>query len=147
VLDFDGVLTDNRVWLNETGEETIVFDRGDGMGIRLLRESGVDVLVLSTEENPVVAARCTKLKVPYRQGLVDKHAALLQWTAQHDLELGDVAYVGNDVNDLECLRAVGLGVAVADAHPEVLETAHHVLTRSGGKGAVREICDLIRSLA
>ena len=145
VLDFDGVLTDNRVWVNETGEETVGFDRGDGMGIRLLREAGVDVLVLSTEENPIVGARCHKLRIPFRQGLVDKRAALVRWVNEHEIDLADVAYVGNDVNDLGCLQIVGLAVAVADAHPEVVGTAHITLTRPGGSGAVREICDLLRS--
>jgi len=146
VLDFDGVLTDNRVWLNEAGDETVVFDRGDGMGIRLLREAGVDVLVLSTEENPIVGTRCRKLDIPFRQGLADKQAALLQWAGEHEIDLADVAYVGNDLNDLGCLQIVGLAVAVQDAHPEVLATAHITLTRPGGSGAVREICDLLRSL-
>ena len=145
VLDFDGVLTDNRVWVNEAGEETVVFDRGDGMGIRLLREAGVDVLVLSTEENPIVAARCRKLRIPFHQGLVDKRAALLQWVTEHEIDLADVAYVGNDVNDLGCLEIVGLAVAVQGSHPRVLGQAHITLTRPGGSGAVREICDLIRS--
>jgi YrbI family 3-deoxy-D-manno-octulosonate 8-phosphate phosphatase len=146
VLDFDGVLTDNRVWVNESGDETAVFDRGDGMGVRLLREAGVDVLVLSTEENPIVEARCRKLRIPFQQGLVDKQATLRQWVSEHGLDLVDVAYVGNDVNDLGCLQIVGLAVAVQDAHPEVRGQAHITLTRPGGSGAVREICDLIRSL-
>jgi N-acylneuraminate cytidylyltransferase len=146
VLDFDGVLTDNRVWMSEGGEETVVFDRGDGMGIRLLREAGVDLLVLSTEQNPVVEARCQKLGIPFRQGVVDKRAALEQWTIDHDIDLEDVAYVGNDVNDLGCLQTVGLAIAVADSHPEVVKSAHLVLRQSGGRGAVREICDLIRAM-
>jgi YrbI family 3-deoxy-D-manno-octulosonate 8-phosphate phosphatase len=145
VLDFDGVLTDNRVWVNEAGEETVVFDRGDGLGLSLLRDAGVDVLVLSTEENPIVGARCRKLRIPYQQGLSDKGAALQRWVTEHDIDLADVAYVGNDVNDLGCLEIVGLAVAVPDSHPEVLATADITLTRPGGHGAVREICDLIRS--
>lgn len=145
VLDFDGVLTDNRVWVNEAGEETVAFDRGDGMGIRLLRQAGVDVLVLSTEENPVVGARCRKLCIPFRHGLADKREALLQWVSEHEIDLADVAYVGNDVNDLGCLEIVGLAVAVPDSHPDVLRMAHLTLIRPGGAGAVREICDLIRS--
>lgn len=145
VLDFDGVLTDNHVWVNQAGEETVVFDRGDGMGIRLLLETGVDVLVLSTEENPVVETRCRKLRIPFQQGLIDKRATLLEWASEHEIDLTDIAYVGNDVNDVGCLQIVGLAVAVQDAHPEVLATAHITLTRPGGSGAVREVCDLIRS--
>jgi N-acylneuraminate cytidylyltransferase len=146
VLDFDGVLTDNRVWVSQSGEEASVFDRSDGMGIRLLREAGVEVLVLSTEENPVVEARCRKLSVAFRQGLVDKRAALQQWVNEHEIDLSEVAYVGNDVNDLGCLHIVGLAVAVQDSHPDVLRAAHVTLTRPGGSGAVREVCDLIRSI-
>ena len=146
VLDFDGVLTDNRVWVGEAGHEMAVFDRGDGMGIRLLREAGVDVLVLSTEENPIVRQRCQKLQVPFEQGLSDKAAALRRWTTARNIDLADVAYVGNDVNDLGCLLIVGLAVAVPDSHPEVLEAAHLILRHAGGRGAVREVCDLIRAL-
>jgi len=116
------------------------------MGIRLLREAGVDVLVLSTEENPIVEVRCGKLRIPFQQGLVDKQAALLQWVSEHEIDLADVAYVGNDLNDLGCLQIVGLAVAVRDSHPDVRAQAHITLTRPGGSGAVREICDLIRSL-
>jgi N-acylneuraminate cytidylyltransferase len=147
VLDFDGVFTDNRVWMNEHGEESVVFDRGDGMGISLLRQAGVEVLVLSTEENPIVGARCRKLRVDCEQGLADKRAALVRWAAEHGIDLADVAYVGNDVNDLGCFEAAGLAVAVQDAHPDVLGSVDIVLTRPGGTGAVREVCDLILSLS
>ena len=147
VLDFDGVMTDNRVWVNEAGVESVAFDRGDGMGISLLREAGIDVLVLSTEENPVVGVRCRKLRIPYRHGLADTRAALLDGAGEHGIDVADVAYVGNDVNDLGCMEIVGLAVAVADSHPDVLGTAHLTLRRPGGNGAVREVCDLLRSLA
>jgi len=145
VLDFDGVLTDNRVWVNETGEESVAFNRGDGMGISMLRDAGVVVAVLSTEENAVVAARCAKLRVPFLQGLADKCAALEQLVDDHALDLADTAYVGNDVNDLGCMQIVGLAIAVADAHPEVLARAHITLSRAGGDGAVREACDMLLS--
>lgn len=146
VLDFDGVMTDDRVWVDEAGREAVVFDRRDGMGIRLLREAGVEVLVLSTEVNPVVGARCKKLGIPSQQGLGDKRASLLRWVDERGIDLADVAYVGNDVNDLGCLHAVGLPVAVSDAHPDVLAAAQVTLRRPGGRGAVREVCDLLRGL-
>jgi 3-deoxy-D-manno-octulosonate 8-phosphate phosphatase KdsC-like HAD superfamily phosphatase len=89
VFDFDGVMTDNRVWVNEAGDETVAFNRGDGLGISMLREAGVEVLVLSTEEHPVVGARCRKLEIPYQQGLVDKGVTLQQWVdASRRLERG-----------------------------------------------------------
>lgn len=146
VLDCDGVLTDNHVVVSQTGEESVVFDRGDGMGIRLVRESGVPVVVLSTEENPVVGARCEKLGIPYRQGVADKVPALVELADEHGADLTDVAYVGNDVNDLGCLERVGLAVVVADAHADVLGAADVVLSNRGGHGAVREICDRILAL-
>jgi N-acylneuraminate cytidylyltransferase len=145
VLDFDGVLTDNRVWVDESGTETVGFDRGDGMGIEQLRATGVELLVLSTERNPVVSARCHKLCIPVEQGLADKRGALVRWASEKGIDLADVAYVGNDVNDLGCLEIVGIAVAVSDSHPDVLRAAHVTLSRPGGHGAVREICDMIRS--
>jgi YrbI family 3-deoxy-D-manno-octulosonate 8-phosphate phosphatase len=146
VLDFDGVLTDNRVWVDQNGTESSVFDRGDGMGIRLLRDAGVEILVLSTEENPIVAARCAKLQIPCRQGLADKRAALLEWTSEHGVDLSAVAYVGNDVNDIGCFEVVGLAIAVGDAHPDVHAHVDARLTRPGGSGAVREACDALLRL-
>lgn len=143
VLDFDGVLTDNRVWVTESGSEAVACDRGDGMGLAMLRARGVEVVVLSTEQNPVVAARCRKLGIPCQQGVDDKAAALRMLAAQRGMDLTEVIYLGNDVNDLECLRLAGCGVAVADAHPTVLAAADLVLKRPGGHGAVRELCDLL----
>ena len=141
VLDFDGVLTDNRVWVSESGEESVACNRSDGMGLSMLRKSGVQVIVLSTERNPVVAARCKKLNLPCDQGIDDKRSALLRLTKQYGADMGDVVYIGNDVNDLECICMVGCGIAVADAHPSVLDAADVVLTNRGGHGAVREFCD------
>lgn len=143
VLDFDGVLTDNRVYLTQEGRESVACDRRDGMGISALREGGIGVAVLSTEVNPVVEARCRKLEIPCRHGLEEKAAALQELAGELDVELDRTVFVGNDINDLECMRAAGLGVAVADAVPEVLSEADWVLSRPGGRGAVRELCDQI----
>lgn len=143
VLDFDGVLTDNRVWLTEDGREAVAFDRGDGLGLEQVRRAGVDVLVLSKERNPVVSARCRKLGIPCEQGVDDKRVALQRWAEGRHVALAQVVYVGNDVNDLPCMEIVGTAVAVQDAHPQVLQRAHLVLSRPGGRGAVREICELI----
>jgi YrbI family 3-deoxy-D-manno-octulosonate 8-phosphate phosphatase len=142
-LDFDGVMTDNRVLVLEDGREGVWCNRGDGLGLERLREQGLDVLVISKERNPVVGARCAKLGVRYLQGIDGKWPVLRRHLAEQQLDPGRVVFVGNDVNDLECLRNVGCAVAVADAHPEVLAAAAIVLTARGGEGAVREICDLI----
>jgi YrbI family 3-deoxy-D-manno-octulosonate 8-phosphate phosphatase len=149
VLDFDGVLTDNRVLFTEEGREAVLCDRSDSLGLRLLEGRGVEVIVMSKEKNPVVAARCRKLRIECIQGCDDKLAALQQ-AAVKDRQSGgsglspdQVAYVGNDINDLECMRWVGLPIAVSDAHCEVRSAAEWVTTRPGGYGAVREVCDLL----
>ena len=143
ILDFDGVLTDNRVWVTESGEESVACNRGDGMGLSMLRKLGVEVVVLSTERNPVVAARCKKLNLSCHQGIDDKRSALLRLVTQYDVNIADVVYIGNDVNDLECICMVGCGIAVADAHPSVLKAADLILSHRGGQGAVREFCDRV----
>lgn len=143
VLDFDGVLTDNRVWVDGEGREAVLADRGDGMGIARLKEAGVEVVVLSTESDPVVAARCAKLGIPARQNLSDKGSTLETLLKEKRLDAAEVVYLGNDVNDLGCFPLVGCAVAVADAVPEVLRQADLILHRPGGRGAVRELCELL----
>lgn len=143
VFDFDGVMTDNRVITGQDGGEWVACDRSDGMGIAALRLAGIPILVLSTEGNPVVAARCRKMKIPCIQGVEDKAARLKQWLEDENLLPEQTIYVGNDRNDSQCLEMVGCPVAVADAYPDALQRALIVLDRPGGKGAVRELCDLI----
>lgn len=143
VMDFDGVLTDDTVWVSETGTESVRCSRGDGLGLGFLKKAGLDLLILSKEKNPVVSARARKLGIECLQGIDDKLPALAAWAEGRGLTLGDVLYVGNDVNDLECIREAGLSAAPADAHPEVLRAVAHVCTKPGGRGAVREIADLI----
>lgn len=143
VMDFDGVMTDNRVLTDQDGREAVWANRGDGWGIARLKEAGVHAMVISTEENPVVAARCTKLKIDCVQGCADKLAALQAVARQHALDASQIAYIGNDVNDLACLEWVGAAFAVADAAPSVRAVVDYVTRAPGGLGAVRELCDLI----
>jgi N-acylneuraminate cytidylyltransferase len=143
VFDFDGVFTDNRVYVLEDGREAVACSRGDGMGLSLLRQAGVPMMVLSTEENPVVSARCRKLKLECQWGLSDKRAALVELARRKNVDLAQIVFVGNDVNDLGCMEAAGFAIAVADAHPRAREQADFVLSAPGGKGAVRELCDLL----
>jgi N-acylneuraminate cytidylyltransferase len=140
-FDFDGVMTDNRVHVTEDGRESVVCDRGDGMGLGALRDAGIALAVLSTETNGVVKARCDKLGIPFRQALANKGSVLRDYASGIGTSLDEVVFVGNDVNDLECMRMAGLAVAVADAHPTVMREAEWVLSREGGRGAVRELCD------
>lgn len=143
VFDFDGVFTDNRVMVLQDGTEGVLCDRSDGHGISQLRNLGVPMLVLSAEENPVVRARCDKLRIPCLQGIDDKPVALERWLGERQIDASEVVYVGNDVNDTACLRAVGCGVAVGDAYQEAKDAAKVVLTAYGGRGAIRELTDLI----
>ncbi len=143
VLDFDGVFTDNRVVVTENGREAVACDRRDGHGLEMLRKAGVPVLVLSKEENPVVSARCGKLDLEVKQGIDDKLRVLRAWCTEESIDLASVVYVGNDVNDVECIQAAGCGVAVADAFPDVRRKAKLVLESEGGRGAVREVCQRV----
>ena len=143
VFDFDGVFTDNRVWTNERGEESVACWRGDALGLRRLEEVGVEVLILSTEVNDAVGARGRKIQAEVVQGVADKLPVLRDEAARRGVALEDTAYLGNDVNDAECLGAVGLPVVPADAWPDVVPLARLVLTRAGGRGCVRELCDAI----
>jgi YrbI family 3-deoxy-D-manno-octulosonate 8-phosphate phosphatase len=143
VMDFDGVHTDDRVLVSSEGGESVFASRADGLGIGMLREAGLPMLILSKERNPVVAARGAKLGVEVRQGVDDKLPALQAWAAEHGLDLSRVAYVGNDINDAACLREVGWPIVVPDAHPAIMSSARIVLTRPGGRGALRELADRI----
>lgn len=143
VFDFDGVFTDNRVWVNEHGEESLAFSRSDGLGLRRLDEVGVRYLIVSKEKNAIVGARAKKLEVDCVQGVDDKLSVVRDRAVDLGVTLEETAFVGNDINDAECLRAVGVPVVPADAWPEVKPLAHWVLSRPGGNGCVREFCDAV----
>jgi N-acylneuraminate cytidylyltransferase len=145
ILDFDGVITDNRVWTDQDGRESVASSRSDSEGLSGLREAGVEAIVISKETNPVVAARCQKLKLPFVQGIQEKGTVLSQLLAERGVDPNQTVYLGNDTNDLACFALVGWAVAVADAHPSVLQAADFILARPGGHGALRELCDLILS--
>lgn len=143
VLDFDGTQTDDRVLIDSDGREVVSVHRGDGLGIAALRKSGLSMLILSTEQNPVVAARARKLQIPVLHGIDRKDLALKQWCEEQGIAPERVLYVGNDVNDLPCFALVGWPVAVASAHDVVRGAARAVTTVPGGDGAIREIASWI----
>ncbi len=145
VSDFDGVITDNRVWTDQDGRETVVAYRGDSMRVRELRERGIDVMILSSEPNPVVRARAEKMGVEAIHGIDirGKGEALKELLAAKKVDPSQVIYIGNDFNDLPCFEIAAWAVAVADAYPEVRRAADFVLSRPGGYGALRELCDLV----
>ena len=145
ICDFDGVLTDNKVWTDQNGTEMVAAYRSDSLRIRELRERGIDVMILSSEPNPVVRARAKKMGVEatHGVGIHEKGRALQEVLKQKNIKAENVIYIGNDLNDLPCFEIAGWSVAVADAFPEVIRAADYVLTKAGGQGALREVCDLI----
>ncbi|GAA2364640.1 acylneuraminate cytidylyltransferase [Streptomyces cuspidosporus] len=143
VLDFDGTQTDDRVLIDSEGRELVAVHRGDGLGIAALRRAELALLILSTEQNPVVAARARKLRVPVLHGIDRKDLALKQWCEEQGIAPERVLYVGNDVNDLPCFGLVGWPVAVAGAHDVVRGAARAVTSTPGGDGAIREIASWI----
>ena len=145
-FDFDGVFTDNMVYTFEDGREAVKCSRSEGLGLQKLKALGIDMIVISTEENPVVAARCRKLGLLCIQGCENKLVALIEILNKKNISIQNVAYVGNDINDIPCLNHVGFPIVVKDGHPDVLHLARYCTTRSGGHGAVREICDLFDSI-
>jgi YrbI family 3-deoxy-D-manno-octulosonate 8-phosphate phosphatase len=143
VTDFDGVHTDDSATVDENGHEAVRVSRADGLGVERLRRAGVPMLILSKETNRVVRARAAKLGVDVQQGIEGKAAAVSDWLRRQGVAPERAAYLGNDINDLAPMELVGWPIAVADAHPAVRRAARLVLSRSGGHGAVRELCDLV----
>lgn len=143
VCDFDGVFTDNRVYVDQQGVESVACDRSDGLGLERLKRSGLPLLILSKERNPVVGARGGKLGIEVLQGIDEKLGALTAWAGARGIPLAEIVYIGNDDNDVACLQAVGCGVAVADAYPRARAAARLQLKAAGGRGALRELAELI----
>lgn len=143
VFDFDGVFTDNTVYVTQDGIESVRCWRSDGLGLSRLRSAGVKLLIVSTEMNPVVTARANKLLVPCKQGVEDKAAAVLIACREFGVRPERTMFVGNDINDIPAFAVVGLPVAVADAHPDVYPHVAWRTERPGGFGAVREVCDAV----
>ncbi len=145
ICDFDGVITDNRVWVDQDGHETVAAYRSDSIRMKDMRAVGIDVMILSSEPNRVVEARARKMGIEaiHGIGIDDKGRVMREVLAQKNIKAENVIYVGNDLNDLPCFEVAGWSVAVADAYPEVIRAADHVLSRPGGHGALRELCDLI----
>jgi len=142
-FDFDGVFTDNAVYINQHGQELVRCDRSDGIGLARLSAIGVPSVVISTESNPIVQVRCQKLKIPCYYGVSDKLNKLKQVMTEYKITSDYTAFVGNDINDLAALNYVGFPIAVTDAYPDIKDIACWCTTKPGGYGAVREICDKI----
>ena len=137
--DFDGCLTDDRVWLNKDGEEFVAANRKDGLAVNRLKILGIQVVITSTETNKVVLARGNKMGVEVLQGLADKAESIEQYLKQKNLSWSDVWYIGNDVNDLGAIEKAKLSISPADAVKKVRKTVDIVLKSNGGRGILSEI--------
>ena len=137
--DFDGCLTDDRVWLNQDGEEFVAANRKDGLAIKRLKNIGIQVVIASTETNEVVFARGTKMGVEVLQGLADKTESIDKYLKQKSLSWNDVWYIGNDVNDLGAIEKAKLSICPADGVKKVRKTVDIVLKTNGGRGILSEI--------
>jgi YrbI family 3-deoxy-D-manno-octulosonate 8-phosphate phosphatase len=145
-FDFDGVFTDNMVYVFEDGSEAVRCFRSDGIGLKKLRKLNIEMVIISTESNPVVSARAQKLKIQCFQNCEDKVKTLENVAEEFGISLDQVAFVGNDINDRPCLTRVGLPIVVQDAHPDVIALAAYHTRNCGGQGAVREVCDLFEQV-
>jgi YrbI family 3-deoxy-D-manno-octulosonate 8-phosphate phosphatase len=143
VFDFDGVMTDNRVIVDESGKESVIVSRADGQGVAILKQKDISMLILSTEKNPVVSKRAEKLAIPVIQSIDKKEAALFEYCTKNEIPTEKVLYVGNDVNDIEAMKLCGKTAVPADAHKSAKDIADIVLKTKGGYGVVRELADLI----
>jgi len=140
-FDFDGVFTNNKVYVNENGVESVICNRSDGLAIDFLRNK-YSLVILSTEKNGVVTKRAEKLGIEVYQGLTDKRKTLFKLCHERHINIDNVVFIGNDINDLGAIEICGLALAPFDAHPRVLEVVHHVLNARGGDGVIREFCEL-----
>lgn len=144
LLDVDGILTDGKLYVGETGEQFKAFNTLDGHGIKLLQKAGIQVGIISGRDSAALLQRASELgiKLLYR-GREDKSAVLREITANLELEENEIAYAGDDLPDLAVIDRVGLGISVPNAHPEVRNAADMLTENPGGEGAVREICDFL----
>lgn len=144
IFDFDGVFTDNSVYVSESGKEMVRCSRADGIGLQFLTDLGIPLIVISSEVNAVVAVRCAKLGIPCEFGVSDKVAVAAEWLKSKHVKEKNTLFVCNDINDIPLMRAVGHSWCVQDAWPEVKHYADFELTMRGGFGAVREVCEIIK---
>jgi YrbI family 3-deoxy-D-manno-octulosonate 8-phosphate phosphatase len=145
-FDFDGVFTDNMVYVLQDGSEAVRCNRSDGIGLQKLKKLGIEMVIISTESNPVVSARAKKLKIRCFQNCENKRKTLENLAREFGISLDEVAFIGNDVNDKPCLDQVGLPIVVNDAHPDVVALARFQTQNLGGYGAVREVCDIFEKV-
>lgn len=141
--DFDGVMTDNKAYLNEKGEESVKINRSDGLAINLISSLGIKQIILSTEKSIIVEKRARKLKIDCFSNLKDKASKAEEISKKLKIDLQNCCFIGNDLNDLEVMQLVGIAICPADAAKEIKKISNLVLKSSGGDGVIRELLDHI----
>ncbi len=145
VYDFDGVMTDNKVYVDQNGREMVQVNRADGLGVSEIKKLGIEQIIISTEKNPIVSTRAKKLGIYCLQGIENKKDVLINFCQKNDYELEYVAYVGNDINDKEVMGIVGFTFCPVDAHGSIKKISNHILDTKGGNGVIRELLDFINN--
>jgi len=145
VYDFDGVMTDNKVYVDQNGTEMVQVNRADGLGVSEIKKMRIKQIIISTESNPVVSARANKLGIPFLQGIDNKKDVLLDYSRENNFDLKEVAYIGNDINDKDVMETVGVTFCPSDAHESIIAISNYVLKTKGGHGVIRELLDFINN--
>ena len=143
VYDFDGVMTNNKVYLDQTGNEIVQLNRADGLGVSEIKRLGIRQIIISTEKNQVVSTRAQKLRIECFQGIEDKKKTIIDYCKNHDIDILSVAFLGNDINDKKAMQLVGFPLCPSDAHESIKSISKYVFTAKGGAGVVRELLDII----
>ena len=146
VYDFDGVMTDNKVMLDEFGKETVTVNRGDGYGVGEIKKLGIEQVIISTETNNVVRKRAEKLKIDVINAVQDKKSTVENYCRERGYSLSETMFIGNDLNDFEAIMICGVKGAPADAEPEILEIADWISSKAGGDGVIRELYRILKRL-
>ena len=143
VYDFDGVMTDNKVYVDQFGKESVQVNRGDGLGVSEIKKMGIKQIIISTEKNAVVSSRAKKLKIECLQGVDNKQIVLTDYCSQNKIQIETVAFVGNDINDKDAMEMVGYSFCPSDAHKSVKEISDHTFQAKGGCGVIRELFEYL----
>ena len=144
VYDFDGVMTDNKVYIDQYGKEMVQINRSDGLGVKEIKKLGIEQIIISTEKNPVVSARAKKLSIFCLQGIENKKMVLLNYCKKNNIDLQNVVYIGNDINDKDVMDITGITFCPSDAHDSIKAISDHILRTKGGDGVIRELLDFIK---
>ena len=144
VYDFDGVMTDNKAYIDQDGNEMVQVNRADGLGVAEIKKLGIDQIIISTEKNTVVSTRAKKLNIKCLQGIDNKKESLQKYSKENNYNLQNVAFVGNDINDMEAMKIAGYSFCPVDAHGSIKKISNLILNTKGGNGVIRELFDLLK---